>query len=75
MNPGDTVRFETLPQWVDELPEESHLVFRACLGKSFSVIEVDANGFNVLDVSKLIDHKFGGTGNDIRVEDEYLAKI
>ena len=71
---GNTVTFTRMPDWVSSLPEESQRVFRACLGKSFRVVELDQNGLCVLDVSQLIDPKFGGTDNDIRLEPDFLNK-
>ena len=71
---GDIVTFTSMPKWVAGLPDESGKVFRACLGKSFRVEELDQNGLCVLDVSELIDPLFGGTGNDIRLEAEFLKK-
>ena len=54
-------------RWVPAL-EESATVFRACLGRAYSVTEVDEHGHLVLDVSADIDARFGGSHNDIRVE-------
>lgn len=71
---GDTVKFKALPPWADELPEESRKVFQFCLGRSYKVSEIDSKGLFVLDVSKDIDHRFGGFMNDIRLEEEYLEK-
>lgn len=74
IEPGDIVTVTVLPAWVEDLPEASRRVFRACLGKTFRVVEIDANGLCVLDVSELIDPLFGGTWNDIRLEAEYLER-
>ncbi len=71
---GDTVTFNKMPEWINNLPEESRRVFCACLGKSFRVMALDSNGLCVLDVSELIDPMFGGVGNDIRLELEFLKK-
>ena len=71
---GDTVRLETMPNWVRDLPKESQQAFQACLGKSFTVTEIDKNNLCVLDVSKVVDPKIGGFQNDIRLEEEYLTK-
>jgi hypothetical protein len=59
---------------VDELPEESRQVFRFCLGRSYRVAEIDALGLYVLDISGDVDERFGGFGNDIRVEAEFLRE-
>jgi hypothetical protein len=71
---GTIVKFEIMPEWVEDLPEESIRVFHSCFGKSFTVSKIDQNGFYVLDVSKLIDPLFGGIQNDIRLEEQYLKK-
>jgi len=71
---GDNVTFETMPNWVEDLPEESSSVFRACLGKRFRVTEVDDNGLCVLDVSQLIDPLIGGFMNEIHLGSEFLRK-
>jgi len=71
---GDTVRFEKMPEWVRDLPKESQQVFQECLGKSFTVTEIDKDNLYVLNVSKLVDPMIGGFQNDIRLEDQYLKK-
>jgi hypothetical protein len=73
--PGDLVRFEILPDWVSKLPIESQRVFRYCLGRTYTVDEIDQNGLLVLDVSKDIDKLFGGFMNDIRVEPEFVTQV
>ena len=75
INPGDWVRFTTLPPWVRELPEDSQEVFRFCVGGTFQVLEVDCHRHLVLDVSPEVDERFGGFLNDIRVEEEYVTKV
>ena len=72
MKPGDMVQFCKMPEWVDNLPRKSQRVFRACLGKTFRIDEIDSQGLFVLDVSHEIDKRFGGYMNDIRLEAEYL---
>jgi len=72
MKPGDMVVFWKMPDWVDRLPKESQRVFKACLGKTLRIDEIDANGLFILDVSLAIDKRFGGFMNDIRLEAEYL---
>ncbi len=74
IKPGDIVEFAKMPGWVAEMPEETQRVFGACLGKCFRVAELDRNGVCILDVSELIDPIFRGTGNDIRLEPEFLKK-
>jgi len=74
IEPEDIVTFSRIPDWVADMPEESQRVFRACHGKSFRVAGIDKNGLCVLDVSQLIDPMFGGTGNDIHLETEFLEK-
>jgi len=75
INAGELVRFERMPGWVAELPEESRRVFHACLGQSFRVAEIDPNGLCVLDVSEWIDPLFEGAGHDIRLEAEFLRVL
>ena len=72
---GDTVIFRVLPPWVDGLPEESRRIFNFCFGRAYRVAEIDSNGLVVLDISKDVDHRFGGFMNDLRVEAEYLEKM
>jgi hypothetical protein len=64
-----------MPEWVAELPEESQRVFRFCLGSTYRVVEIHESGLFVLDVSKDIDRRFGGSFNDIRLEAEFLEEI
>lgn len=47
---GRSVRFARMPGWVSELPEPSREIFRSCLGRSYRVAEIDANGLWVLEV-------------------------
>lgn len=72
---GSKVRFIKMPAWVPELPAESRRVFEFCLGRTYRVEEIDCHGLFVLDVSRDIDHRFGGFHNDIRLEAEYLEEI
>lgn len=74
IEPGDTVKFQTLPHWVDELSVESQEVFRMCHGRSFLVSEIDANRLCVLDVNDLVDDQFLGFKHDIRLEPEFLSR-
>ena len=71
---GSQVRFAVTPPWVTTLPEESQRVFHFCLGRTYRVNEIDHHGLFVLDVSADIDHRFGGSMNDIRLEAEYLRE-
>jgi len=64
-----------MPEWVGTLPEESRRVFEFCLGRIYTVEEVDEQGLFVLDVSGDIDQRFGGFRNDIRVEAEFLEEV
>jgi hypothetical protein len=75
IGPGSTVRFARMPEWVAELPEESQRVFRFCLRSTYRVVEIDESGLFVLDVSKDIDRRFGGSFNDIRLEAEFLEEL
>ena len=72
---GSRVLFARMPTWVDTLPEESKRVFHLCFGREYVVLEVDSNGFVVLDVSRDIDKLFGGFQNDIRLERDFLEEI
>jgi hypothetical protein len=72
---GSIVRFASMPNWVCELPQESRRVFEFCLGRTYRVKEIDANGLYVLDVSEDVDERFGGGMNDIRLEQEFLEEV
>ena len=72
---GDLVKFETLPDWVSKLPEESQRVFRYCVGRTYVVSEIDESGLLVLDVNQDIDARFGGFMNDIRIEPGFVRKV
>ena len=72
---GSRVRFLKMPEWVASLPEESRRVFEFCLGRVYQVEEVDERGLFVLDVSGDVDSQFGGFGNDIRLEAEFLEEM
>jgi hypothetical protein len=37
IQPGSTVRFTRMPEWVVHLPEESRGVFAFCLGRTYRV--------------------------------------
>jgi hypothetical protein len=52
----------------------SRTVIEFCVGHSYRVDEIDSRGLFVLDVSCDIDSRFGGGGNDIRVELDWLTK-
>lgn len=72
---GSQVRFAKMPDWVSRLPEESRRAFGICLGRAYRVEEIDDQGLFVLDVSADIDDRFGGFGNDIRLEADFLEEI
>ena len=72
---GSTVRFARLPDWVASLPDESRRVFEFCLGRTYRIDDIDKEGLFVLDVSRDIDHRFGGFMNDIRVEAQFLEEV
>jgi hypothetical protein len=69
------VRLEVLPAWVNSLPAESRRVFRFCVGKTYRIDEITAEGLLVLDVRRDVDRRFGGYGNDIRVEPRYVTRV
>ena len=75
INPGTKVRFAKIPPWLEKLPEESRRVFHHCLGHIYTAEEVDSSGLLVLDVSADVDEHFGGFGNDIRLEAEFLEEV
>lgn len=72
LRPDDKVRLAALPDFVARLPAESRRVFAACVGQVFA-IEAIEGGLLVLDVSELIDPRFGGYKNDIRVEPRWVS--
>jgi hypothetical protein len=69
---GDRVTLRMVPPWIDRLPQESREVFEFCVGRTFTVREIDDNGLLVLDVAEDVDARFGGSMNDIRVEPQYV---
>lgn len=75
IQPGSTVRFAKMPDWVAQFPDESRRVFEFCLGREYRIVEIDSQGLCVLDVSADIDHRFGGSMNDIRLERDYLEEL
>ena len=75
IQPGSTVRFLRMPEWVASLPEESRRVFEFCLGRVYQVGVVDEQGLFVLNVSGDVDQRFGGFRNDIRLEAEFLEEM
>lgn len=72
---GSTVRFARMPEWAARLPDESRRVFAFCLGRTYRIAELDPQGLFVLDVSADVDMRFGGFGNDIRLEAEFLEEV
>ena len=72
---GSKVRFARMPEWVAQFPGESRRVFEFCLGRTYRVEEIDSQGLFVLDVSADIDERFGGFGNDIRLEAQFLEEV
>jgi hypothetical protein len=72
---GGTVRFARMPDWVSQMPEETQRVFELCLGHSYRVVDIDQNGHFMLDVSAEADPLFGGFGNAILLEREYLEEV
>ncbi len=75
IQPGNTVRFARMPEWVAQLPDEGRRVFQFCLGRIYRIEKIDDNGLFVLDVSSDIDPRFGGFQNDIRLEVEFLEEM
>lgn len=75
IQPGSTVRFARMPEWVAQLPEESRRIFEFCLGRTYRIEEIDRHGLCVLDVSPDIDKRFGGFMNDLRLEAVFLEEV
>ena len=75
IQPGSTVRFAKMPDWVANLPAESRRVFEFCFGRTYRIEEIDEHGLFVLDVRADIDDRFGGIMNDIRLEAEFLEEV
>ncbi|MGV3658629.1 MAG: hypothetical protein ACO1TE_00540 [Prosthecobacter sp.] len=44
IQPGSTVRFAKMPEWVATLREGSRRVFEFCLGRTYRVAEIDGQG-------------------------------
>jgi hypothetical protein len=72
---GSTVKFAKMPDWVQQLPDESRRVFQFCLGRIYRVEKIDENGLFVLNVSDDMDNRFGGSHNDIRLEAKFLQEV
>ena len=72
---GATVKFARMPEWVIQLPEESRRVFEFCLGRSYRVREIACHGLLVLDLGAEVESRFGGFGNEIRLEAEFLERM
>lgn len=72
---GQNVRLVSLPNWLAQLPEESREVFRACLGGTFPVEEIEADGVLVLNVSRVAVPLFGGHRHVIMVDPANVAPI
>jgi hypothetical protein len=75
IQPGSTVRFVKMPDWVAQLPDDSRRVFEFCLGRTYRIEEIDRNGLFVLNVGSDIDGRFGGFRNDLRLEATFLEEI
>lgn len=69
---GDLVKLESIPK---DMPSEVGEIFDFCLGKEFEIVGIDKGKpfLYVLDVSPIVDEKFGGFKNDIRVEQKHLT--
>ena len=72
---GQRVRLIALPGGLQQLPKESRDVFSACLGEVFSVEEIEADGWLVLNVSRIAVPLFGGHRHVIMVEPCEVAPI
>lgn len=65
---GDEVRVEKAPAWLEQLPEESQRIFLTCVGKIFTIEELESDGVLVLDVSRVGVPLLGGTRHIIMVD-------
>ena len=65
---GDSVRIMKMPSWLGQLPENSQRVFLECLGKVFTVEEIEDDGVLVLDISGVGVPLLGGTRHTLMVD-------
>ncbi|MDI1476305.1 hypothetical protein [Polyangium sp. y55x31] len=75
LHPSGWALLAVLPPWADRLPAASQDILRFCLARTFPLVEKTRDGQWVLDVSSEVDSRFGGTGNDLRIEPEYLLPV
>ena len=72
---GDRVRLTVLPPWVVQLPPESQEVFRQCVGKVFTVRDIDEHRHLELWVKNGRDWRNIARADIIFVEPEYLEVV
>ena len=72
---GDRVRALAIPPDITILPEETQAVFRRCLGKVFTVREIDQWGHLELWVKNGRDRKRIVGADIIWIEPEYVAVV
>lgn len=73
--PGDRVRVLVIPPDIAILPEETRIVFRRCLGKVFTVREIDQWGHLELWVKNGRDRKRVVGADIIWIEPEYVEIV
>jgi hypothetical protein len=47
---GDWIRIVEIPQWVNRQPNETQIIFKKALNKTFKIESFDEKGFLELDV-------------------------
>ncbi len=73
---GDRVRITAIPPDVPQyMPEETREVFRRCLGKVFTVRDIDQHGRLELWVKNGRDRKRIGRADIIWIEPEYAEVV
>ncbi len=76
LQPGDHVRMTAIPPDVLQyMPEETREVFQRCLGKAFTVRNIDEHGHLELWVKNGRDRKRIVGADIIWVEPEYVAVV
>lgn len=72
---GDRVRILAIPPDIARMPEETREVFRRCLGRVFTVREIDQWGHLELWVKDGRDRKRIVGADTIWIEPEYVAVV
>jgi hypothetical protein len=71
---GDRARLVRIPPWATRADDGARALLEHCLGGVYRVIEVDAQGRLVLDVSEVADKRFGHFDAELRVEPLYCER-